>query len=58
MKSNEKLEICPNNNSVYCYPSERKCESCGWNPEVSKRRLDKFEEEREAEAKALAEKNR
>ena len=54
MKENEKLEVCQYNEAVFCYPSERHCESCGWNPAEAKRRLAKIKEQRKAEAKALA----
>ena len=29
---------CPYNNALVC--SDRKCESCGWNPDVAKRRSE------------------
>ena len=29
--------VCPHNDEVDC--SKKKCESCGWNPDVSKARL-------------------
>ena len=56
MKDNEKREVCPYNNAVFCYPSERRCESCGWNPTEAKHRLDRIIEQRKAKAKALDEK--
>ena len=42
----EKTKECPYQEAVFCYPSERKCERCGWNPEVAKCRLDKIIEHR------------
>lgn len=33
---------CPFRDNVFCYPSQKHCESCGWNPVVAKQRLDKF----------------
>ena len=31
---------CPHNTEVICL--DKKCEACGWNPEVAQRRLDKI----------------
>ena len=33
---------CPHNEGVYCKYTEdgEKCETCGWNPDVSARRLE------------------
>ena len=33
---------CPNNDGVVCWYKERPCATCGWNPEVSKTRLEKI----------------
>lgn len=37
----EKIK-CPHNDAVGCFPSQKHCSSCGWNPEVSQERLEKF----------------
>lgn len=36
---------CPFRDNVSCYPSQKHCESCGWNPVVAKERLEKFYKE-------------
>lgn len=33
---------CPHNDAVGCFPSQRNCNRCGWNPDVAKERLEKF----------------
>lgn len=33
---------CPYNDAAGCFPSKKHCDSCGWNPDVSKARLEKF----------------
>ena len=33
---------CPHNEGVHCPPDTRKCEGCGWTPEVKAARLEKF----------------
>lgn len=33
---------CPHNEGVVCLPGEHKCSACGWNPELSKARLEAF----------------
>lgn len=33
---------CPHNPAVGCYPHQKHCESCGWNPDVAKARLEAF----------------
>lgn len=33
---------CKYNEGVGCAPVGRNCEKCGWNPKVSKARLEKF----------------
>lgn len=33
---------CPHNDGVICYPGERQCDRCGWDPEVGQARLEKF----------------
>ena len=33
---------CPHNDGVECWYKERPCATCGWNPQVSKARLDKI----------------
>lgn len=38
--------ICKFENNVLCRPSQMNCEKCGWNPEVSKRRLAKIMKQR------------
>jgi hypothetical protein len=43
-ESNELMWECPYNKSVDC--SFRKCDRCGWNPEVAKARLEKIMEAR------------
>lgn len=40
-ESNALLWECPYNNAVGC--SFRKCDRCGWNPEVAKARTEAFE---------------
>lgn len=34
--------LCPYNDAVGCFPSKKNCDRCGWKPEVSKARLEKF----------------
>lgn len=46
MMRDEKLAECPHQETVFCYASEKKCERCGWNPEVSERRLQRIIEQR------------
>lgn len=36
----EKDLSCPHNNALVC--DTKKCKSCGWNPVVAKRRMDKI----------------
>ena len=36
--------ICPYNSACGCWKPE--CHKCGWNPEVSERRIAKLKEER------------
>ena len=36
------LSQCPNNRWVVCDTQKCDCETCGWNPEVSQRRMDKL----------------
>lgn len=31
--------VCPYNEGVACWPNQRKCPQCGWNPEVAEKRL-------------------
>lgn len=38
--------ICKYVDAVLCRPSQMNCEKCGWNPEVSKRRLEKIKKQR------------
>lgn len=33
---------CPHNEAVFCKYKEKPCATCGWNPEVEKKRLDKI----------------
>lgn len=33
---------CRYNPGVVCFPGERKCSGCGWNPDVAKARLNRF----------------
>lgn len=54
MKENESKQACPHQQSVYCHPSEKHCDSCGWNPVVARRRLRRIIEKRKAEAKGPA----
>ena len=42
-ESNGLMWECPYNKAVEC--SFRRCDKCGWNPEVAKARLDKYMEE-------------
>lgn len=30
--------LCPYNEGVACWPNQRKCPQCGWNPEVAEKR--------------------
>lgn len=30
--------VCPYNEGVACWPNQRKCPQCGWNPEVAEKR--------------------
>lgn len=34
--------ICKYVDAVLCRPTQKRCDTCGWNPEVSKRRLAKI----------------
>ncbi|MGN0998665.1 MAG: hypothetical protein ACI4PO_03860 [Faecousia sp.] len=27
---------CPHNDGVICYPNQKDCSKCGWNPDVAK----------------------
>lgn len=38
----EEVPGCIHNNMVECPASRRNCKSCGWNPEVSRNRLQAF----------------
>lgn len=38
---------CPHNVAIECYT--KKCDSCGWNPEVAKARLEAYERKRKGE---------
>lgn len=40
MINNERKEECKYMKEAECYPSERNCSKCGWNPEVAQRRLE------------------
>ena len=33
---------CTYNEGVVCHPTVRPCETCGWNPEVARARLEEF----------------
>lgn len=33
---------CPHNIAVQCCPKERRCETCGWDPDVAKARQENF----------------
>ena len=33
---------CQFNDGVGCHPKKHHCETCGWNPEVAKARLEKI----------------
>jgi hypothetical protein len=33
--------VCPYNDGVTCPPNDRRCATCGWNPEGAKRRAEK-----------------
>lgn len=35
----EEKNSCKFNGGVECYPNERRCNKCGWNPEVAQRRI-------------------
>lgn len=50
MKKIDKRYCCKYTVGVVCPPYERKCEKCGWNPEVSENRLQKIKEARGYEA--------
>lgn len=39
---NPDAPTCPHNEGVVCWPSERICETCGWDPNVAEARLEKF----------------
>ena len=36
---------CKYNKSVYCFPYQMHCETCGWNPEEEQRRLEEIKEQ-------------
>jgi hypothetical protein len=40
VETNETMWVCPYNKSVEC--SFRKCDKCGWNPEVAERRIKDY----------------
>lgn len=40
--ANIKCPSCITNEGVKCWPGERKCSECGWNPVVSRARLNAF----------------
>lgn len=42
----ERKQECPYNKEALCLPSKRQCDTCGWNPEVAKQRLEKILEQR------------
>ncbi len=46
---------CQYNNGVDCFPGERHCEKCGWNPVVADKRLKQIVAELYAEAEAKKE---
>ena len=35
--------VCPYNDCVSCEKNERHCWNCGWNPEVARQRLEKYQ---------------
>ena len=39
--------VCPYNGMIDCYV--KTCKSCGWNPEVAEKRLEKLRGKKEAE---------
>lgn len=44
---------CPNNEAIIC-PDHSKCSKCGWNPEVSEKRLAAVIEELKQKRRAAA----
>ena len=38
---------CPYNEGVNCGPHQKRCETCGWNPEVAAVRIKKLYKEHE-----------
>lgn len=51
MGSIEYLPLCKHNVGVECSKYQRKCEACGWNPEIIKQRKEEIRKKRAEEAK-------
>ena len=51
MNTTPLLPLCKHNGGVECPKFQRKCETCGWNPDVIKKRKEEVRKKRAAEAK-------